>query len=304
MTREPCVGFVGLGNMGLPMAKRVCEAGFPVWAWDVSPAATARFEAVAPGHVAASPVELAEQADIICTMLPTGEIVRDLLIGQGAGRGLLTAARPGAIFVDMSTSNPMTTVETGRLVREAGFTMVDAPVAGGVHGARKGSLSIMIGCDDEDAYRTVEPVLAAMGSRLIRTGGIGAGHATKALNNYLVAAQIGSVFEAMEAGERFGLSREALMDAVNAGTGRGFVSELMGRMFAAGGIKPIHFALSLMAKDVGIAASCAEGVGVDAEICRSVQRVVSAAAARIEGGDLMDFGKYVEAVSQPRPASA
>ncbi|MBN1237443.1 MAG: NAD(P)-dependent oxidoreductase [Gammaproteobacteria bacterium] len=253
------VGFVGIGNMGWPMARNIVARGHPVRVHDADPARAERFEAECGGKAASSAAALGRESDLIVTMLPTGREVRDTLLGaDGTGReGALVGLAPGAIVVDMSSSDPVGTRDLGAVLRERGIALIDAPVSGLVPRAESGTLTIMIGADDEEALARAEPVLECLGERLIRIGPLGCGHAMKALNNFVGATAFTATAEALIVGKRFGLDPKVMTEVLNVSTGRSFHSDMtfpqhvLTRRFASG------FTLGLLAKDVGIAADLA-----------------------------------------------
>jgi 3-hydroxyisobutyrate dehydrogenase len=251
------IGFIGIGNMGWPMAANLVKAGYPVTVYDTDPARVGRFVAEHGAHGATDLESLGRIADVVITMLPNGRLVRAVVTG-----GLLAGLRRGAVVVDMSSSDPSGTRALGEELGAAGVTLVDAPVSGLVDRARTGSLTIMIGADDEAAVRTVQPVLECLGERLFRTGGLGCGHAMKALNNVVAATAFTVTAEALIIGCRFGLDPKIMTDILNVSTGRSFHSDVsfpghvLTRRFATG------FTLGLLAKDVGIAADL--GASLDA----------------------------------------
>ncbi|MYG53329.1 MAG: NAD(P)-dependent oxidoreductase [Rhodospirillaceae bacterium] len=288
------VGFVGLGNMGRPMAANLVRAGFETIGYDANPRAAEAFAAETGCPTAPTLAALAEAATVAVTMLPTGAIVRRVLLEEEGGAlasGLGAGRSGGGLVVDMSSSEPMGTRALGAALADRGVALVDAPVSGGVEKARDGTLAIMIGADDTAAAQRAEPVLRAMGDRLFRAGRLGAGHAAKALNNYAAAAAFTAAAEALIVGEAFGLERETLLTIVNNSTGRSFNSELpmkqevLPRTFATG------FKLGLMAKDVAIAADLAEAVGIDAPLSRDMKTRWAAAGAAL--GPDADFTRAV-----------
>ncbi len=264
------VGFIGIGNMGRPMAANLARAGVDLTIFDADPKQSARFADEHPCAVAASLAELGAAVDVVVTMLPTGPIVRDVVL-EADGGALAESLKKGAIIVDMSSSEPEGTRDLGEELQKRGITLIDAPVSGGVPGAAAGTLAIMIGGADEAAISQVEPILSAMGKRLFRTGPLGSGHAMKALNNYVAAAGFTAAAEALIMGERFGLDRAVMIDIINSSTGRNFNTEhpikeeVLPRTFAAG------FKLGLMAKDVKIAGDLGEHLKVDAPLSRMVR---------------------------------
>ncbi|HUT50501.1 MAG TPA: NAD(P)-dependent oxidoreductase [Alphaproteobacteria bacterium] len=290
MAQATNVGFIGIGNMGRPMAANLARAGVPLTIFDADPAQSARFAGDHDCTVASSLAELGSAADIVITMLPTGPIVSAVVLGTD-GDGLAGALAEGSIIVDMSSSEPEGTRTLGAELDKRGITLIDAPVSGGVPGAEAGTLAIMIGAADEAAVKRVEPFLNAMGKRLFRTGPLGSGHAMKALNNYVAAAGFTAAAEALIIGERFGLDRTVMVDVINNSSGRNFNTEhpikdhVLPRSFAAG------FKLGLMAKDVKIAGDLGEHLKVDAPLSRMVRERWADALAAL-GAD-QDFTRAI-----------
>ena len=263
------VGFVGLGNMGRRMAANLAAAGFPLVVRDSDDGAQQRFVAGHGGEPATSPASFAE-AGVVVTMLPDSGAVREAILGwQG---GIASALKPGAVVLDMSSSDPVGTRALGADLAPAGIRVIDAPVSGGITRAEAGTLSLMVGGQDEDAFARVRPVLEVLGQRIFRTGPLGSGHAMKALNNFLGAAAYTTAAEALAVGKEFGLDPRVMLEVVNASTGRSFNTEVVFPEDVITGRYGTGFALGLLAKDVGIAADLAESVGVSAPACLLVRR--------------------------------
>ena len=242
---------------------------------------------------------LARAADIVITMLPTGAIVRDALLGAG---GIARSLARGAVVVDMSSSDPNGTRELGRGLAELGVALVDAPVSGGVPRAEAGTLAIMIGGEDEAAIARVRPVLETMGAKLFRTGPLGSGHAMKALNNYVAAAAFAATSEALLVGKRFGLEPAVMVEVMNASSGRSFNTDIVFPDHVVGGKFAAGFALGLMAKDVGIAAGLAREIGVDVAALPADERALERRARRTRRDGRLHGG--VQALGGPRRVTA
>jgi 3-hydroxyisobutyrate dehydrogenase len=273
------VGFIGIGNMGWPMAGHIAKAGHTVMVYDADAAKSARFALEHNCHAARGLSEVAEN-EITITMLPTGQIVREVIL-EAEGGAFAKALRPGALVVDMSSSEPVGTRELGKALERTGAILIDAPVSGAVPRAKTGTLAIMIGGNDKAAIERAKPVLLAMGKQLFETGPLGTGHAMKALNNYIAAAGYTAVAEALLIGQRFGLDQEKMVDILNASTGRNFSTEFMVKEHVLGGKFSTGFALGLMAKDVRIAADLGEAVGLDAPLSRLIRARWAAARDRL-----------------------
>jgi 3-hydroxyisobutyrate dehydrogenase len=275
------IGFVGLGNMGWPMAANLHAAGFPLVVRDIDTALQAAFAAEhsgtgQPGTVAAAAPDAFADADIVVTMLPNGAIVHDALLGWS-----IAAALPdGALVIEMSSSDPADTLRLGTDLAPLGVALLDAPVSGGVPRAVTGELSLMVGGADDDVARA-QPVLRVLGdpARQFRTGGLGTGHAMKALNNVIAAATTCVTAEALVVGARFGLDPATMLSVINSSTGKSFVSEVFASEVITGRYGT-GFAVGLLAKDVRIAASVATAAGVDAPaITLTTERWAKALAA-------------------------
>ncbi len=271
MTLDPSavtIGFVGLGNMGAPMASRLAAAGFRLLVHDVSAPALAAFCASVPGTQASPPAELAAAADVVVTILPTGAIVRGFLFPPDGSAAPARAMRPGTVVVDMSSSEPIGTRETGEMLAALGIRMVDAPVSGGVVRARAGTLAALIGGEAE-TVDWLKPLFAAMCGPLVHVGGLGAGHAMKALNNYVSAAGLTAACEALRAAERFGIEGQRAVDALNASSGRNNSTETKLAQFVLSETYGSGFTAGLMNKDLGIALDLIRALDLDAPLARA-----------------------------------
>ena len=272
--RAPCggkrgkamnVAVVGVGNMGAPMAACMARAGHSVTVYDSSHERAIKV-AAEHGCRAAANLDDLSAAQFVVTMLPTGQVVSDLYLRDGLAQRL---AR-GTIAIDMSSSDPSGTRRLGATLAERGIVLIDAPVSGGVPRAALGTLAIMIGGDDRDAIERARALLRSMGDRLFDTGGLGTGHAMKALNNFVAAAGYAACAEALIAGERFGLDPTRMVEILNVSTGRNFHTDVVLREQVIGGKFATGFSLGLLAKDVKIAADLTRDVKVDAPLVRLV----------------------------------
>lgn len=278
------IGFIGIGNMGWPMAANLAKAGYAVTVHDADPQRADRFAAEHGVAAGSDLVALGRTADVVVTMLPNGRLVREVVLGSGTGGSLLAGLRPGSVVVDMSSSDPSGTRALGEELQAAGVALIDAPVSGLVDRARTGSLTIMIGADDEPALQKVRPVLECLGERLFRTGGLGCGHAMKALNNVVAASAFTATAEALIIGQRFGLDPKVMAEILNVSTGRSFHSDVsfpghvLTRRFATG------FSLGLLAKDVGIAADLGDTVAANAPLVQLIRRLWQEGCEEV-GGD-------------------
>jgi 3-hydroxyisobutyrate dehydrogenase len=281
------VGLVGLGMMGWPMARNLAAAGYEVVVRDSDIARQESFVSEFGGVAAESPAAFTV-TNVVVTMLPDDRVVQDVLLSWDGG---IAAALPDdAVVVDMSSSNPNGTKETGASLASLGVAFVDAPVSGGVTKAESGTLTLMIGGDDDDAIARAQPVLEVLGERMFRTGPLGSGHAMKALNNFVGGATYALVVEALTVGQHYGLDPTTMIDVMNASTGRSFNTEVVVKDHVLTGAYATGFALGLLAKDVGIAAKLAAAAEVDAPLLELASRRWAEAA-----GELGDSADHSEA---------
>jgi 3-hydroxyisobutyrate dehydrogenase len=249
--------FIGVGNMGKPMAANVVKGGHEVFVHDANPS-LASSVAKEIGATTLRQFSEVAAAEMIFTMLPDGKVVREVALHEG---GVSTWAKPGTIWVDMSSSQPMITRETGAALAKKQIALVDAPVSGGVPRATSGTLTIMIGGDDSVAIAKAKSVMASMGQTFFEVGKLGSGHAAKALNNVVAACNYAVLAEALLIAERYGIDQETMVDIVSASTGQSFSSTVVMKDFVVPKTYSTGFAIGLLAKDVNIAAELSEELG-------------------------------------------
>lgn len=274
------VGFIGIGTMGLPMATNLVRKGFSVTVFDAS-AAHAREAAARIGCAVTDSLAGLAQCECIVTMLPDGKVVQQVLTRDEDG-ALCRLMRPGTVFIDMSSSEPLLTRKTGAVMARHDLLLVDAPVSGARPRAESGTLAIMIGCAEGALLERIRPVLSAMGNQLFVLGGLGNGHAMKAINNIVAGATMVAVAEGLALGERFGLSAASMVDVFNASTGRSFITELVAKEHVITGRFATGFQLGLLAKDVRIAADLGEQMALDLPL-HALTRERFVLAREIEG---------------------
>ena len=209
------IGFIGLGNMGLPMAQNLIKAGHQVEGLDMSTAQLDKLKG-AGGSVAASLKELAARAEIVVTMLPSGKEVREVYLGAD---GIVATARPGTLLIDSSTIDVETARAVGKAAGDKGLMMVDAPVSGGVGGAQGATLTFMVGGPDA-AFAKARPVLEQMGKTIVHAGGAGNGQAAKICNNMILGVSMIAVSEAFVLAEKLGLDAQKLFDISSKSSGQ------------------------------------------------------------------------------------
>jgi 3-hydroxyisobutyrate dehydrogenase len=209
------VGFIGLGNMGMPMAQNLLKDGYEVTGFDLNADAT-QLLAANGGTSANSVVDACKAAEVVITMLPAGEQVRDVYLGAG---GVLASAAPGTLLIDSSTIDVQTARDVAQAAQDSGLAMVDAPVSGGVTGAEAATLTFMVGGSD-DAFERARPVLEKMGKTIVHAGGPGNGQAAKICNNMILGASMIVVCEAFLLAEKLGLDAQKLFDISSKSSGQ------------------------------------------------------------------------------------
>ncbi|WP_431868484.1 3-hydroxyisobutyrate dehydrogenase [Nocardiopsis eucommiae] len=295
------IAFVGLGNMGGPMAANLVAAGHDVTGYDLVPEALER-AAGAGVRVAGSAAEAVAGADVVITMLPSGRHLLAAYRGDGGSEGLLADARPGTLFLDCSTVDVADARAANAAAVEAGHRAMDAPVSGGVAGAEGGTLTFMVGAEEAD-LATARPLLDVMGGRAVHCGGPGGGQAAKICNNMVLGASMLAVSEAFVLGERLGLTHQALYDVMSTASGQCWsltsycpVPGPVPTSPANNGYRP-GFAAALMAKDLGLAANALEETGVEALVGSRAAEVYRAFVEGLDG-EPRDFSAIVESVRE------
>jgi 3-hydroxyisobutyrate dehydrogenase-like beta-hydroxyacid dehydrogenase len=253
MAREK-IGFIGTGIMGKPMAHNLLKAGYRL---TVHNRTRARAEQLLSEGAswAASPTDVANHSDVVITCVPDTPDVRAVLIGKG---GVIAAARPGLICVDMSTISPAATKEMGQILEGKGVTLIDAPVSGGEIGAIEGKLSIMMG-GPKEAVEKVRPVMEVMGRTVTYCGPLGSGQMTKLANQTMVIHTIMSLAEGLAFAEKAGLDLETTLKVTSAGAAASHSLKALGPKVIAGDLKPA-FMVDLQQKDLRLVLECAEQV--------------------------------------------
>jgi 3-hydroxyisobutyrate dehydrogenase len=292
MPDKPSVGFIGVGNMGWPMAACLVKAGFPVLINDQRREVANNFVQQHGGTAPDTLKQLAAGSDVIVTMLPTSVIVEHVL--GGGDDNVFAGMKPGAIVIEMSSGVPSATQRLAEQVAALGGHMIDGPVSGGVPRAKTGELAIMVGGDSAIIDRAM-PVLSAMGTSVLKTGAVGSGQAMKALNNLVSTGGFLIGIEALLIGQRFGLDPAVMTDVLNAATGmnnstqKKFKQFVLSRGFNAG------FTMGLLAKDLSIALQVGRETGTAAPLSALVKEmIVSAETMFGSAADHTEMAKWVE----------
>lgn len=289
MTALPKVAFLGLGHMGGPMAANLVRAGYSVAGFDPVPAA--QEEATKNGiTVAEAAVDAVRGAGVVITMLPNGKLVLDLY------DEILAAAEPDTLFVDSSTIDVADARTAAERAHAAGHRAVDAPVSGGVAGATAGTLAFMVGGSEED-FATAQPLLEAMGRKIVHCGGSGNGQAAKICNNMILGISMIAISEAFVLGEKLGLENQALFDVASNASGQCWA--LTSNCPVPGPVPttPANndyqpgFAAALMDKDLGLAANAVRANGVEAELGLRAAELYHRFST--DGGGGLDFSAII-----------
>jgi len=290
------IGFVGLGNMGGPMAANLVKAGHQVIGFDTVPAACAA--ATATGvTIAESTAEAARDAELVITMLPSGQIVRAI---YEEPNGILRSAAPGTLFIESSTIDVASARAAHERAHAAGMVSIDAPVSGGVGGATAATLTFMAG-GTQAAFDRARPILAAMGKKIVLCGDAGAGQAAKICNNMILGISMIAVSEAFALADRLGLSRQALFDVASTSSGQCWsltsycpVPGPVPTSPANNGYKP-GFAASLMLKDLRLSQKAARETGTETALGEHATRIYEKFAASGHQGE--DFSAIFRAIA-------
>jgi 3-hydroxyisobutyrate dehydrogenase-like beta-hydroxyacid dehydrogenase len=286
------IGLIGLGVMGGAMAGHLAKGGHALSLYDLQPAAARK---VARRHKGArampSPREVAEASEVVFTMLPEGNAVRECVFGPD---GLAAGFKPRSILVDTSSAEPWLTRETAARLAEQDVTMIDAPVSGALEGAKSATLVFMCG-GEAAALKKVRPLLALMGQHVFHLGPVGSGHAMKTVNNLATALTALGTAEAMLIGKAHGLKPSAMLDVINVSTGRSFVSEVrLGPQVIERRFDDA-FKLALMLKDVSIANRLADEHALGVPVSALGEQLWRAANAALgEGACVMDVVRWYE----------
>ncbi len=275
------IGFLGMGAMGGPMARRLGQKGFRVTGYDVSEARSAA-AAEAGVAIAKSPAAAAEAADVVMSSLPNPATVRAAYLGTD---GAVPALRAGALLIDMSTIDPGTWGEVAEAAAARGAQSLGAPVSGGPADAGSGRLVFLVGGDAAVVDRA-RPVLEALGSEVHHLGPLGSGHIVKLVNNVMSMCNVAVAAEAMVLGVRAGMDPQRLFDVLSTSGGRSHHFLKRFPNVLAGDFTP-HFSISLSRKDLSLALKMAESLGVPMLATSTVRQIYEAAAA--QGLDKLDM---------------
>ena len=272
---KPRLGFVGIGNIGEPMCRNLLENGYDVLIHDANPEALSRL-----GDTPAEPVAtlkaLASTADVVLMSLPNSTVVEEVVFGPAGLAGGLSA---GKVVIETSSSRPSSTRSIAERLVKKEVDMLDAPVSGGVSGAREGTLAVMVGGERAVFDRCYE-IFRAFGVKIFYVGDHGAGHLVKSLNNLLSATTLASAAEAVLLADRAGISRDLFVEVLNASNGRSYSTEVKFPRYVLNRAFDDGFAVSLMSKDLKIALETAAELGFPMLIGSTLAQIWQAAVAQ------------------------
>ncbi|QPO11321.1 NAD(P)-dependent oxidoreductase [Thalassospira sp. A40-3] len=291
------VGVIGLGNMGLGMARTLLREGHAVTGFDLSVERQA--DAARDGvTIVATQQELFSACETIILSLPTARHVQTVLIGDN---GLVSCDLAPRLIIDTTTSEPDVTRELDAALRVIGHVLIDAPVSGGPAGANSGQLTMMVGGDDADFAKAM-PILSVLGGKITHVGPVGAGHAVKIINNMLVATHLLTMREAVALGKAAGVDTNYLISALNAGSGRSAVSEVNYPKWVLTGQFDSGFTMGLMRKDMRLAMALASQKDVALPVSQLAGQIWQDSAAALS--DDMDFNRITELTASTNTAQA
>jgi 2-hydroxy-3-oxopropionate reductase len=271
------IGFIGLGIMGKPMAHNLMEAGYELTVYNRSRGKVDEL-AEEGAEAAGSPREVAEQSDVVITMLPDSPEVREIVAGED---GVFEGIKEGSLLIDMSTISPVVTEELAADAGKKGVGMLDAPVSGGETGAIDGALSIMVGGSEED-FERARPIFDVLGQTVVRVGEAGAGQVVKACNQIVVALVIEAVSEALVLGSKAGVDPEKIIEVLSGGLAGSKVMEAKKSFFLEHDFEP-GFRVELHHKDLGIALAAGREYGVALPVTALVSQMLEALKAKGSG---------------------
>jgi 3-hydroxyisobutyrate dehydrogenase len=284
------IGFLGLGAIGAPMAAHLARR-WQLTVYNRTIARAVEFAERHPARVAATARAAASGADVVVTCLPTSREVEAILEGPD---GLLAGLGSGTLFLDCTSGDPATSRRIASRLAERQVAFADAPVSGGTDGAEAGTLTVMVG-GEEETYRRALPILSAFGKRIEHLGPVGTGHAMKAINNALLAVNILAVGEGLVALVKAGVPARTAVEVLNASSGRSFVSEVLVPERVLTGRWPKTFRLALLEKDVAIARDVLADGAVPGPVIELVAKVLSDAGIQVgKEADYLEAIKWIE----------
>lgn len=280
------IGFIGLGIMGMPMAINLRKSGYPMVVFDVNPDRVRRLTETGAVETKSSR-EVAENSDVVITMLPNSPDVEAAVFGR---EGILEGARDGLVYVDMSSIDPLVSRKVEAEARKKGVRMLDAPVSGGEPKAIDGTIAIMVG-GEPAVFEQVKEILMAMGSSVVLVGEIGSGNVTKLANQIVVGLNIAAMSEALVLARKAGVDPEKVYQAIRGGLAGSTVLDAKVPLALEGNFKP-GFRIELHIKDLANALSVAHAVGSPVPLTAGVMEIMQ--ALKVDGHEKEDHGGLIQ----------
>ncbi|PES95264.1 hypothetical protein CN510_15985 [Priestia megaterium] len=285
------VGFIGVGAMGHWMVNRLLDQGTDLTIYDSNIHALQPFEE-SSAKIANSVSEVGEASDVVILMLPNSSIVSKVITGE---EGLKNSLKKNSIIIDMSSSYPFETQKMKAFLEKHDIRMIDAPVSGGVRGAKSGKLTIMVGAERQD-YLEIEPLLKCMGSQIKLIGDTGSGHALKAINNYLSASSMYATAEAMILVKKLGIDPEVALEIINESTGQSYSTKMKYPNYVLPRKFESNFSMRLLLKDIKMAKSMASDAHIPMLLGSTLIEIYE--AAYLMGGDEQDHTEIIKFLEQ------
>lgn len=292
------IGFIGLGNMGAPMALNLLKAGHQLQVFDLVASAVAEL-VQAGATAAASPQEVAAaRPEVLITMLPASAHVRKVYLGDD---GVLAAVDPGVLLIDSSTIDPQTSRDVAAAAQKQGNAMLDAPVSGGTGGAKAGTLTFMVG-GEQASFDKARPILEQMGKNIVYCGGAGNGQVAKVANNMLLGISMIGAAEAMSLGVSLGMDPKVLAGIINTSSGRCWSSEVYNPWPQVVETAPASkgyvggFGTDLMLKDLGLATEAARAAKVPVVMGATAQQLYQTFS--VQGNGHLDFSAIIQSMGK------
>jgi 2-hydroxy-3-oxopropionate reductase len=280
------IGFIGLGIMGKPMAKNLTKAGYELVVYDVNQGPIDELVATGKAEAGTSGADVASRCELIFTMVPNSPHVKAAILGAN---GVMEGAKPGTIVADLSSIDPMVSREVGKALAAKGISFLDAPVSGGEPKAIDGTLSFMVGGNQED-FDKIQPVLSCMGASVVRCGDVGAGNVTKLANQIIVAVNIAGMAEALVLATKAGVDPDLVFQAIKGGLAGSTVLNAKAPLALERKFNP-GFRINLHIKDLNNALSAGHEVGSPLPLTAQVMEMMQ--ALRVDGMGDLDHGALI-----------
>jgi 3-hydroxyisobutyrate dehydrogenase-like beta-hydroxyacid dehydrogenase len=287
------IGLIGLGNMGSRIAKRLLTSDCQLWVYDINETILSSYQKLG-ANIAKSPLELASNTSYILTILPNADSVKEVVLGND---GLLEGLQTGSVLIDITSSEPKTTKYISEVLKKVNVHMIDAPVSGGIKKAENGTLSIMVG-GEEQVLQSVLPLLKHIGTTITYIGDHGSGHAMKALNNLVSATTLSITAEAVAIGAEMGLDPVKMIEVINNSSGRSNSSEVKFPEQILNGKFEVSFPIELMYKDLTTALNMAKDTNISVDVSESVHQLWGNAVS--DGFNRQDHTAIVKFMEQKR----